>query len=125
MAMNWWMLAAGGMAAICTLGHAVAGRTMFYRPISASITGAVHAGLFTAIWHLVTINFTLSAIALWAMAAGAGDHAPAWLIAAQFAGYAVVYFAISIRLGGALKLFQWIPFMTTAVLSGLAAWSGN
>jgi hypothetical protein len=30
LAMNWWMLAGGLMALICTAGHAFAGWSMFY-----------------------------------------------------------------------------------------------
>lgn len=51
-------------------------------------------------------------------AAGRGglgrQNAAAWLIAAQFAGYAATYLAMSLRLGGAWKLFQWLPFAATA-----------
>jgi hypothetical protein len=125
--MNWWMLAGGLMASICAAGHGVAGWTMFYRPISSAITNDFHAGVFAGMWHLITINFALSALALLVLAspalpsaAGRGglgrQNAAAWLIAAQFAGYAVTYLVISLRLGGAWKLFQWLPFAATAIL---------
>jgi hypothetical protein len=44
-----------------------------------------------------------------------------WLVAAQFAGYAAIYLAISLRLGGVLKLFQWLPFAATAMLAAAGA----
>ena len=119
--MNWWMLAGGAMALICAAGHAVAGRGMFYRPIKADLRCELHAAVFTGMWHIITIHFTLSAIALVALSIRDLGHAVAWLVAAQFAGYAAVYVVISLRLGGALKLFQWIPFGVTAILSALGA----
>src|SRR5262249_22681217 len=33
------------MASICTVGHAIAGRKMFYRPIKSAITDELHAGV--------------------------------------------------------------------------------
>jgi hypothetical protein len=119
--MNWWLLAGGAMALICAAGHAIAGRGMFYRPIMSDLRSKLHAGVFTGIWHIITINFTLSGIALLALSTGSAGNAVAWLVAAQFAGYAVAYLVISLRLGGALKLFQWMPFGATAILSALGA----
>lgn len=119
--MNWWMLAAGLMALSAAAGHAVAGWNMFYRPIRSEIVDELHAGVLTGMWHLITIHFSLSAIALLVLAAQGRGAAVAWLIAAQFAGYAGVYLVISLRLGGALNLFQWLPFGVTATLAALGA----
>jgi hypothetical protein len=119
--MNWWMLAGGLMALICAVGHAIVGWSMFYRPISSVITSDLHAGVFTGLWHLITINFALSAAALLVVGEFARESALAWLIVAQFAGYAIVYLAISLRLGSALALFQWMPFAATAILSAASA----
>ena len=96
--------------------HAIIGWSMFCRPISSVITSDLHAGVFTGMWHLITINLTLSALALLVLGAYRPADAAAWLIAAQFGGYAVAYLIISLRLGGALKLFQWLPFAATAML---------
>ena len=41
-------------------------------------------------WHLITINLTLSALALLVLGAYRPADAAAWLIAAQFGGYALV-----------------------------------
>ena len=114
--MNWWMLAGSAMALLCAAGHALAGRGMFYRPIRSTMANDLHAGVFTGMWHLITINFTLSAIALFVLGTYGRGDAAAQLIAAQFAGYAATYLAISLRLGGAWKLFQWLPFAATAIL---------
>jgi len=119
--MNWWMVAGGTMALICAAGHAIAGRSMYYRPIKSDLRGELRAAVFTGMWHIITINFTLSAIALIALGAGGHANAVASLVAAQFAGYAAVYLIVSLRLGGALRLFQWMPYGATAILSALGA----
>jgi hypothetical protein len=41
----------------------------------------------------------------------------------QFAGYAATYLVLSARLGGLLRLFQWIPFGVTAILAAIGAGS--
>ena len=119
--MNWWLLAGGLMALVCAAGHAIAGAEMFYRPIKSAVTNELHAGVLTGMWHLITIHFTLSALALFVLAAHGQQSAAVWLIAAQFAGYAVTYLVISLRLGGVLKLFQWLPFAATAILAAAGA----
>src|SRR5215472_6351514 len=58
------MLAGGLSALVCTVGHALAGVGMFYRPIKTAIADPVQAGVFSGMWHLITINLALSAIAL-------------------------------------------------------------
>ena len=62
--MNWWMLAGAAMAAICAAGHTIAGWNMFYRPIRSAITDDLAGGVLTGMWHLITIHFALSALAL-------------------------------------------------------------
>ena len=79
------------------------------------------AGVFTGMRHIITINFTASAIALVALSTGGRGNAVAWLVAAQFAGYAAIYLVTSLRLSGALELFQWIPFAATAIVTALGA----
>jgi hypothetical protein len=115
------MLAAGLMASSAAAGHAVAGSSMFYRPIKSAITNELHAGVLTGMWHLITIHFTLSGVALFALGTGRQHAAVAWLVAAQFGAYAATYLALSLRLGGVLKLFQWLPFGTTAILAAAGA----
>lgn len=119
--MNWWMLAGGAMALTAAAGHATAGATMFYRPLKSAVTDPLQAGVLTGMWHLITIHFTLSALALILLAVHGRQSAAAWLVAAQFAGYAATYLVISLRLGGILKLFQWLPFAATALLAAAGA----
>lgn len=119
--MNWWTLASGLSALVCTAGHAAGGVGMFYRPIKAAIADHLQAGVFTGMWHLITINFALSASALIVLGIYGPARAVTLLVAAQFAGYAAVYLALSLRVGGVLRLFQWIPFGLTAILAAIGA----
>ena len=119
--MNWWLLASGLMASVCAAGHAIAGAGIFYRPIKSTVTNELHAGVLTRMWHLITIHFTLSALALFILGTLGQQDAAVRLIAAQFAGYAATYLVISLRLGGVLKLFQWLPVAATAILAAAGA----
>jgi hypothetical protein len=58
---------------------------------------------------------------LFVLGAQGRGAAVAGLIAVQFVGYAAVYLAIPLRLGGASRLFQWIPFGVTAILAAVGA----
>src|SRR5579863_9518779 len=113
------------MALFCALGHGVAGQGIVYRPIATAIADDLLAGVFTGMWHLITINFALSALVLMGLGAYGRQDLAAWFIAAQFAGYAAVYLAISLRLGGLLRLFQWTLFAVTAILSAMGAFIGH
>ena len=123
--MNGWIVAAGIMALICTAGHVIAGSKMFYRPIEAVLTDQLQSAVFSAIWNLITIHFGLSSLALFIVALLGRPDVAIWLIAAQFAGYAAVYLVISLRLGGPMKLFQWMPFALTAGLAAIGALAIN
>jgi hypothetical protein len=94
---------------------------MLYRPIRSAIGSELHAGVFTGMWQLITTHFILSAAALFACSMLKQQGAATWLIAAQFAAYAAIYLFISSRLGGLLKLFQWLLFATTAGLAAMGA----
>lgn len=81
----------------------------------------MYAGVFTGMWEIITIHFRLSAIALLALGVRRVGAALAGLVAAQFAGYALVDIVVSLRLGGALRLFQWVTFGATAILRAVGA----
>jgi len=72
-------------------------------------------------WHLITVNFALSSLALLAAGTmGRSDFAVP-LIAAQFLCYAAVYFFQSVKLGSSLKLFQWTLFAAVGMLAAIGA----
>jgi hypothetical protein len=118
---NGWLIAGGLMAAFCAAGHAVAGAKMFYQPIKSAVTDKLLAGVLTGMWHLITVHFVLSALALLILGVHGPQQGAVWLVAGQFAGYAAIYLAISLRLGGLWKLFQWLPFAATATLAAAGA----
>ena len=119
---NWWMFAGGLMAMSCAAGHAIAGLNMFYRPIKSAITNELHAGILTGMWHLITIHFVLSGLALLVLGTyGRQDARSSGSWRCSSSAMPLLYLGISLRLGGALKLFQWIPFSITAILAATAA----
>jgi hypothetical protein len=121
--MNWWITASGGLAAVSAAGHALAGRTMFFQPIRARLADPMHAAVFTGMWHFITAHFVLSALFLLACGyLGRSDLAVA-LVVTQFATYAAINLLLSLRLGHALRLAQWLLFAGVAILAalGLAA----
>jgi len=119
--MNGWLIAGGLMAAFCAAGHAIPGAKMFYQPIKSAVTDRLLTGVLTGMWYLITVHFVLSAAALLFLGMRGQQQGAIWLVAAQFAGYATIYLAISLRLGGVLKLFQWLPFAATAMLAAAGA----
>jgi hypothetical protein len=121
--MNLWLIASGVLAAIAAIGHAVPGARMFYRPILANLEDAQLRAIFTGIWHLITVHFTLSGLAMIIGGIAGTGRLAVWLVALQFALYAVIYLTLSLRLGGLGKLFQWLPFGAVAAtaLIGLLA----
>ena len=121
--MNWWGLASGLLAALCTAGHAFAGHRMFLRPIQSHLTDAVQSRGFSAMWHLITLHFALSSLVLLACAVHGRSGLAVWLIAAQFAGYAVIYLVQSLRLGSVRRLFQWALFAGVSLLAAIGATS--
>lgn len=119
--MNLWIIASGLLAALCTAGHAVAGRNMYFRPIRSHLTETVQSSVFSGMWHLITVHFSLSSLALLICGIQGRPGLAVWLIAAQFGGYAVIYLILSMRLGSAGKLFQWTLFAGVGLLAAIGA----
>jgi hypothetical protein len=72
-------------------------------------------------WHLISVNFTVTALALLWYGIEGQPSVLGWFASVQFAGYATVYLVIGLRLGRPLELLQWAPFAATAVLAGAGA----
>lgn len=119
--MNLWIIASGLLAALCTAGHAVAGRNMYFQSIQSHLTDALQSSVFSGMWHLITLHFSLSSLVLLVCGAQGRSEIAVWLIAAQFGGYAVIYLILSLRLGSAGKLFQWMLFAGVGVLAAIGA----
>jgi len=118
--MNPWIIASGLVAALCTAGHAIAGRG-YFRSIHSQLTDATLSGLFSGMWHLITLHFMASSLVLLACGAQGRSGIAVWLIAAQFGCYAVIYLFLTLRLGGIGRLFQWMPFAAVGLLAAIGA----
>lgn len=115
--MNLWLIAAGLLAALSAVGHAVPGASMFCNPILLRLDDPRLGAVFTGIWHLITVHFGLSGLALVVCGIIGDGRAVGWLVALQFASYAVIYLTLSLRLGGLRELLQWLPFSAVAALA--------
>jgi len=94
---------------------------MFYRPIKSAITNKLHVGILTGMWHLITIHFTLSAVALLVLGAYGHLDAVAWLIAATIR---LLRHRISLHIVAPRRSFQALsgmPFAATAILAAAGA----
>src|SRR5215475_6670707 len=121
MAMNWWLLMAGLGAIASAAGHAFAGEKMFHRPMRAALSDPLHQGVLDNLWHIVTVHFAVSAIALFFLGFARGDALLAWAVGLQFAAYAAVALGISLHLGAVTRLPQWMLFAVVALLTGVGA----
>jgi hypothetical protein len=118
--MNWWMVAGGTMALICAVGHAIAGPSMFFWPIKSDLRSEF-TPLCSAQCGASSRSISRCRQLHSSRSARGHGNIVASLIAAQFAVTPRVYLILSLRLGRALKLFQWMPFGATAILSALGA----
>jgi len=121
--MNLWIIASGLLAALCTAGHAVAGHKMYFRSIQLRLTDPTQSGVFSGMWHLITLHFAFSSLILLLYGAQGRPEMVVYLVAAQFGGYAVIYLILSLRLGGVGKLFQWMPFAGVGLLAVIGGMS--
>jgi len=121
MAVNWWFLMAGLGALASAGGHALAGEKKFRRPIHAVLSERLHQGILDNVWHIASIHFAASGIALLLGAFGRRDGLLAPVVSAQFGAYAALALGISLRLGGIAQLPQWMLFAAVAVLAALGA----
>jgi hypothetical protein len=117
--MNWWSLASGLIAAFCAAGHALAGHRMYFRPIKARLMDAGQCAVFSGMWHLITLHFALSSLALIVCGVQNWGGPVIWLIAAQFMGYGAIYLIVSVRLRAVGRLFQWMLFEAVGASAAL------
>jgi hypothetical protein len=119
MGVNWWFLMAGLGAVASAGGHA--GVKMFRWPIHAALSQRLHQGIPDNVWHIVSIHFAASGIALLLGALARRDDLLAPVVSAQFGAYAALALGISLRLGGIAQLLQWMLLAAVAVLAALGA----
>lgn len=127
--MNWWLLIGAGMTAFIEIGHATAGKRMYYVPAVAEIGDPVVRTTVKFIWHLADAAFLVIIVgAVWAAMAGgpAVVAAISYAAAAFFAGLTVIHLSFSLRSGVAnpmVTMFQWAFFLVAAFAFLMAALS--
>jgi len=112
---------AGLSALASAAGHAFAGEKMFHRPMRAALSDRLHQGVLDNLWHIVTVHFAVSGIALFFLGLGRGYALLACAVGLQFAAYAAVALGISLQLGAVTRLPQWMLFAVVALMTAVGA----
>lgn len=125
--MNLLLLAAGIVAAVTAGVHILAGHFDPVRPLLGSDLAATPLRTMHAVWHLVSVDLTLTAVTLCylALASPVGTDLVALLVAARFLGYAGVFLAITMSVDWSrplLRLPQWMLLLPVAALSAAGVW---
>jgi hypothetical protein len=121
MAVNWWLVVAGLGALASAGGHAVEGEKMFHRSMRATLSDRLHQAVLDNLWYIVTIHLAISGVALLVGGFGRADGLLATVVCAQFAAYAALALGLSLRLGGIVRLPQWMLFAVVALLAAFGA----
>ncbi|MEV0060474.1 hypothetical protein [Nocardia sp. NPDC050718] len=124
--MNGYLLTAGLLATVVSAIHLVGGHVDPVRPLLTSSLADVTKRTLHSVWHMVSVDLLATAATLLALAwwQPAGTELVAALTAARFAGYALVFFVIALRMPGRaalLRLPQWIVLAPIAILAGFGA----
>lgn len=118
--MNVWFLLAAVLALSTALLHAVGGERQIVRPLRRDLAPPRFV-VIDVVWHMITWNLLVTAIALAVMAFRPIDLL-ADLLIVQWMGYVVTFLALSIRtFKRALALPQWTLFLALSVLTAAGA----
>jgi hypothetical protein len=116
------LLIAGVLSAIAALVHGIAGEMTTIQSLLSTNIEAVPATELRAVWHMVTIHLSASAVMLFILAKSANKTLGRFL-AVQFAGYGMVFLAVAvIHQVGLLETPQWILLFPIA---GLTYWGSR
>ena len=126
--MNWFLVIAGGVAGLATVGHFVIGSRNFLAPMLKASLDEVPKKVMHCLFHYVSAYLILSAIFLLAIGFGftfKGDTAIlVKFIALHYVAFAVsqVVIALTSKIQNALfKLFQWMFWTLIAVFAWIGA----
>ncbi|MCP3820550.1 hypothetical protein NLX86_21365 [Streptomyces sp. A3M-1-3] len=125
--MNGWLLAAGITALGVAAAHIVGGHRDVVRPLLSSGLADEPKRVLHAVWHMVSVDLVLSAVALvyLSLADGtSGTALVAWFVAAHFIAYAAAFLVITLSVGWPkplLRLPQWILLLPVAALTAAGA----
>lgn len=119
--MNGWLFAAGAVAAATTLIHVIAGGREVVRPLLGSRMSVEPRRTLHVVWHFVTADLLLSAVALILLALRAEPDAPLVLfIAAHYFAYTVAFLIGTLTVDWSrplLRLPQWMLLLPVGILA--------
>lgn len=114
--MNYFILTAGILAALATIGHFTMGSKKFLRPVIKSDIDLTVKKVMQSLFHYMSVFMVLTSLFLIAISTGGCqlyENTPdvVRFIAIVYSGFAIVQFIIAatseIKMG-IFKLFQWI-----------------
>ncbi|MCY0945781.1 hypothetical protein [Streptomyces antarcticus] len=125
--MNGWLLAAGITALGVAAVHVVGGHRDVVRPLLAGGIADEPKRVLHAVWHMVSVDLTLSGLALICLSLTDGTRETglvAWFVAAHFVSYAAVFLVVTLSVGWPrplLRLPQWILLLPVGILTAVGA----
>jgi hypothetical protein len=126
--MNWFILAAGIVALLTTIGHFAVGSKEFLKPMLDASFDQVPKKVMHCVFHYASVFLVMSSVCLILAGAGVDMGGDATLMVrfisvcyALFAVWQIVIAATSGIPKGVLKLFQWMFFVVIAT----CAWLGT
>jgi len=124
--MNWFILIAGVIAAMATVGHFTVGRRDFLKPLLDAPIDDVPKKVMHCVFHYISVFLVMSTLALFAVGIGvkfkSGYTLLVDFIAIHYASFAVIQVVIALRSKipkPVFKLFQWIFFSLIAIFAWL------
>ena len=121
--MDYWNLTAAGLSLVLVGAHVIGGGKDVHEPMLGSDMGKVLKAYTSILWHAVTVVLIIGTLAL--LGAAMGEAKFAWVIVAQYLGFAGLFLFYGIvRLKSIWIMPQWIAFILIAALAGIGAGSG-
>ncbi|TDC83573.1 hypothetical protein E1193_08380 [Micromonospora sp. KC606] len=119
--MDGWLLASGAVAGVTALIHVIAGGPDVVRALLGSTLPDEPMRTLHAVWHFVTADLLLSAVALLGLGLYPESNAPLVLfIVAHFLAYAAAFVVVTLRAEWSrplLRLPQWMLLLPVAILA--------
>lgn len=116
-----WHFAACAVTLITFAAHVFAGGPENYMPLRDSSLSAIPKSTLSVVWHMITVQLAVFAIALWWLARTANPALLVLLVVSNL-GFAAVFLVYSIHdFATPFALPQWTAFVATALLVGLGA----
>jgi hypothetical protein len=124
--MNGWILAAGVIGLLTTLGHFSVGTRHYLKPMLEASFDPIARKVMHCVFHYVSAFLILSTLTLLLVGSGrlAGETVVVRFVAVNylvFAGWQIGLALFSGIPAGVMKMFQWVFFIAIAVL----AWLGT